>query len=300
MENDITIPLIIAGVLAGGVNFFVNYIELPFSKSSFVALIEIPPLKSIWWIALIGYMVVGIAGAFLAPVVGAIVGGLKGLDWKAGIDGKLHPSDQNYYLIVFGYGLIFGYSASRLLVSLLGNIIKTNSQLQERVSLIEKGVRNINPRILTGAKTILSPSNGKAQEIITSCENNFEQNKSDCSAFVKAVAQDFNVPLNGQADDIVGQMQGTGWTVLQNGVDAKNKADTGWFVVAGLKGADNVPPQAHGHVAIIVAGDIAQGKYPTGYWGKLDDPDGAGRDKTINWAWNKESRDKVIYSGMQV
>jgi hypothetical protein len=49
---------------------------------------------------------------------------------------------------------------------------------------------------------------------------------------------------------------------------------------------------------MIVSGDLAQGKYPTGYWGQLG---GVGaKNKTLNWAWNAASRDSVIYAGRQI
>lgn len=137
-----------------------------------------------------------------------------------------------------------------------------------------------------------------AQKIIDACEANFEAHKSDCSGFVKAVATGFAVVLEGQADNIVDQIKGEDWTVLKDGVDANDKANAGWFIVAGLKSTDHVPPQSNGHVAMIVSGGLAQDKYPTGYWGQLG---GVGsKNKTINWAWNKDSRDHIIYSGKQV
>ena len=137
-----------------------------------------------------------------------------------------------------------------------------------------------------------------AQKIIDSCEANFEAHKSDCSGFVKAVATEFTVTLVGQADNIVDQIKGADWTVLTDGIEAKQKADDGWFVVAGMKSGDHIPPQSNGHVAMIVSGGLNQGKYPTGYWGQLG---GVGaKNKTLNWAWNKDSRDSIIYSGRQV
>jgi len=142
------------------------------------------------------------------------------------------------------------------------------------------------------------PINDTAQRIINTCEADFDANNDACNNFLIAVASDLGITLNGLADDIVDQIQGNGWAVLVDGPDAKAKADLGWFVVAGLKGADNVPPQDHGHVAVIVTGPLANGKYPTGYWGMLD---GQGKkNTTINWAWNAASRDLVIYAGRQI
>lgn len=134
-----------------------------------------------------------------------------------------------------------------------------------------------------------------ADDIKTFCENEWEANKSNCSGFVKAVATDLGITLTGQADDIVDQIQGAGWTSIADGVQAKTKAEEGWLVVAGQKGADHVPPATNGHVVVVVSGQLASGKYPTAYWGTL----GAvgKKDTTLNFAWNKESRDNLVYAG---
>jgi len=137
-----------------------------------------------------------------------------------------------------------------------------------------------------------------AQKIIDTCEANFDANADNCSGFVKAVSTDFSVTLTGQADDIVDQIQTADWQQLADGVEAKAKADDGWLVVGGLKGGENVPPQSHGHVVIVVSGPLAHDLYPSGYWGKLGST--GKKNTTINWAWNTDSRDKVIYSAVQV
>ena len=136
------------------------------------------------------------------------------------------------------------------------------------------------------------------QQIIDVCESKFAANSDNCSGFVKAVTSTFSVILDGQADDIVDEIKAAGWTILTNGVDAKTHADNGWLVVGGLKGADNVPAQSHGHVVIVVTGPLAHDLYPTAYWGKLGSI--GKKNTTINWAWNQDSRDKVIYAAKQV
>ncbi len=137
-------------------------------------------------------------------------------------------------------------------------------------------------------------------QIIAACEACFNANSNNCSGFVKAVAHTFHITLTGLADDIVDQIKAGSWVKLANGIDAKNKADAGWFVIGGLKGHANVPAQQHGHVVVVVSGplDDAHHKYPTAYWGKLG---GVGKKNTpINWAWNSASRDKVIYAGINL
>lgn len=137
-----------------------------------------------------------------------------------------------------------------------------------------------------------------AQRIINSCQAHFQANKSNCSGFAKAVSADFQIILNGLADNIVDEIKQNDWTALADGIEAKQKADAGWFVIGGLKGQDNVPVQEHGHVVVVVSGGLAHDKYPTAYWGKLG---GVGSEnQTINWAWNLQSRDKVIYAARQI
>jgi hypothetical protein len=287
--QDFTTILIFAGILAGLVNFFVSYINLPFTKPSLLE--EDPPkLKDIWWIAIIGYTIIGCAGSFLTPLLNAIIGtGLKGLEWVNETGKPSHPKEPNYYYILFGYGLVFGYSTTRLLVGILDSIIK-------KISLLEASVKQLRSKEAED-KFVHSVSNN-ATDIINECESQFEEYKSDCSGFVKSVASAFSITLNGQADNIVDQIRGSDWTHLQSGVQAKEKADNGWFVVAGLKGSDNIPAQNNGHVIIVVSGPVAQGKYPSGYWGKLG---GVGeKNKTLNWAWNAASRDNVYYAAKQI
>jgi len=99
--------------------------------------------------------------------------------------------------------------------------------------------------------------------------------------------------LKGLANDIVDQIQLPPWNVLKDGKEADSEARLGKFVIPGLKADDN------GHVAIIVPGSLAHEKYPTGYWGSI----GAGmayKNTTINYSWNENTRDKVIYASIQI
>ena len=137
-----------------------------------------------------------------------------------------------------------------------------------------------------------------AQKIIDTCEANFDANADNCSGFVKAVSADLSVTLTGLADDIVTQIQAADWQQLADGIEAKAKADAGWLVVGGLQGGENVPPQSHGHVVIVVSGPLAHDLYPSAYWGKLGSK--GKKNTTINWAWNTDSLDKVIYAAVQV
>ena len=140
--------------------------------------------------------------------------------------------------------------------------------------------------------------NQNAKKIIDVCEDEWPANKSDCSGFVKDVASALGVSLSGQANDIVDQVTGPGWTKLTGGKAAKQAADEGKFVISGLKGSDQQTPSAHGHVVVVVSGPLAKDQYPTAYWGTLG---GTGeRAKTINWAWKAVDRDNVIYGFRQL
>lgn len=133
----------------------------------------------------------------------------------------------------------------------------------------------------------------KAEKVIEECEKAWPGNKSDCSGFMKEVAGALGVTLTGQADDIVNQIQGPGWEVIADGPAAHAKAESGAFVVAGLKGKDHVPARANGHVVVVVKGHLAHGKYPTAYWGTLG---GVGeRNQTLNYACRESDRDRIIY-----
>ena len=130
---------------------------------------------------------------------------------------------------------------------------------------------------------------GKVKDI---CEKHWEAHKNDCSGFVKAVATELNVMLTGQANDIVDQIKKSPWKVLKDGKEADSEARAGKFIVAGLKDEPN------GHVVIIVPGELAHEKYPTGYWGHLGSV--GYKNATINYSWKSTERDKVIYASIQI
>ena len=131
------------------------------------------------------------------------------------------------------------------------------------------------------------------------CEACFDAHKNDCSGFARAVAEQLGVTLVGLADQIVDTLRGGGeWTPLDDGVAAAASARDGKLVVAGLKGSEQAHPDAHGHVVVVVDGPLAHDKYPSAYWGRLG---GVGdKDKTINWAWTADDRDKVSYAAHDI
>jgi hypothetical protein len=134
-----------------------------------------------------------------------------------------------------------------------------------------------------------------ADRVREACETCFTAHASDCSGFVRAVAGQLGVGLEGLADQIVDTIRsGSGWTPLSDGIAAAQSAATGKLVIGGLKGSEQVTPDPHGHVVVVVDGPLARGAYPSAYWGRLG---GIGdKDKTINWAWRAGDRDRVSYA----
>jgi hypothetical protein len=143
-----------------------------------------------------------------------------------------------------------------------------------------------------------APPSSKGQPIIDRCEAAFDANKNDCSAFVRAVVAASGITLTGQADNIVDQVTGTGWVQLTDGVQAASMADAGMLVIAGLKSSEHTPPRNNGHVAIVVSGPLANGKYPTGYWGSSGGA--SAKNQTLNYSWNPADRDHVHYAAHSV
>ncbi|MET0752759.1 MAG: hypothetical protein ABWZ66_05280 [Pyrinomonadaceae bacterium] len=136
----------------------------------------------------------------------------------------------------------------------------------------------------------------RTQDIINACENNWEANKSDCNKFVRAVGAALGIDIvAGNADAIIDSLTAPTWTPVIGGIAAKQKADEGFFVIAGLKAAAHTPPRTNGHVAVVVAGplDPTHNKYPTGYWGSLGSI--GKKNTTLNYSWNTADRDNVKY-----
>ena len=119
MESKLVFSLLSAGIVAGGVNFFVKYLELPFPSKENNLNDGDPawPKPRTLWLAILGYCIVGIAGALLTPLIHVLVG-LRG-----------YFSDKDF-LVAFGYGLVFGYSTNKLLLGILGVILKKLDKIQ--------------------------------------------------------------------------------------------------------------------------------------------------------------------------
>ena len=134
-----------------------------------------------------------------------------------------------------------------------------------------------------------------ADQVKEACEACFDAHAGDCSGFARAVAGQVGVPLQGLADQIIDTIRGAnGWRPLRDGIAAAQSATAGKLVIGGLKGSEQANPDPHGHVVVVVTGPLAHNAYPSAYWGRLGG-NGA-KDKTINWAWTAEDRDRVSYA----
>jgi hypothetical protein len=125
-------------------------------------------------------------------------------------------------------------------------------------------------------------------KIEEACVKHWDAHKDNCSGFVRAVATELGLAVEGDANGIVDAMAQTPWKSLTSGAEAKTQAELGYFVLGGLKAA------GHGHIVVVTPGPLNREKYPTAYWGRLG---GEGRQATtINWSWNASDRDKVVYA----
>lgn len=146
----------------------------------------------------------------------------------------------------------------------------------------------------------------QAENIITSCKSRWDANKKDCNAFVKAVAADCAIALEGQADDIMTAIKAGNWRKEADGPAALKAAEDGRLVIGGMTGADL--GDSHGHVIVVVAKGSDNPKYPIAYWGTLSYDKLSDEQKTwggdgkhgVNYSFDKEHRDKVYYASIEI
>lgn len=151
---------------------------------------------------------------------------------------------------------------------------------------------------------------GRQRRIILACERwspttgpNGLPNRSDCSGFVKSVARDVGVLLNGDANEIFNAIQLAPWTRLGVGDSAAHlaavAATNGKLVV----GAWRNPSGDNGHVAVIVDTSYSSPTVPhrtraIAYWGTL----GAEGEKYAkhSLSWSQAKRPHVLYAARDI
>lgn len=140
------------------------------------------------------------------------------------------------------------------------------------------------------------------QCIVDACKSAWEgsylpgtPNKDNCSGFVKAVAAQLGVPLPATADaDGIASAVAASWKKVDSGEEAQRLAANGAFVLVLLKGKDHHPPRHHGHVGVVVAGELYRHKYPMMWGGSIGNAQSEG-DKSVGEVWNRADRDSVQY-----
>jgi hypothetical protein len=149
-------------------------------------------------------------------------------------------------------------------------------------------------------------SSDQRSRVIRLCETLWEKSdyKQNCSAFVKAVAAELQIPLSGQANDIYEHIQKAPWTYCGEGghgsVVAGITASEGKFVVGASQDLPN------GHVAIMVDYSNKSSRAKA-YWGRLPGP-GLTEEQRSNvtgkrYANSTESwgpKRKVIYAAIEI
>jgi hypothetical protein len=120
------------------------------------------------------------------------------------------------------------------------------------------------------------------------------KNKDACNLFVIAVAREFGCPLAGSANDIVNNIKKQ-FLEVESGAQSARWAAQGVLVVAGLHSSEYVDKKTmHGHVAVVVPGDLYLGKYPKVWCGSIGTAQSEG-DQSVGEVWKNADRDKVHY-----
>lgn len=150
-----------------------------------------------------------------------------------------------------------------------------------------------------------------AEMIIEKCKSEHPTSKTDCKGFLYAVARHFFgddvFKANGalpQADMIIGNLRkpGSGWSVTTRRAEARQKAASNLFVVAGMTSKELTTPERtvnNGHVAVVVDLPPESGhpETPRSYAGSNDYPPGriAGDRLSLTFPATKVSAEAVSY-----
>jgi hypothetical protein len=139
----------------------------------------------------------------------------------------------------------------------------------------------------------------KRSRVIAACRKQWSDHKGDCSAFVRAVAQDLGIGLTGDANAIYTQIAKSPWVKIGVGSKASAvagiTAGEGKFVVGGDEGEKN------GHVAVVVDYRNAFDSYSevdrnkaVAFWGMLNS---VGKEYTrITYSWKAKDLERVLFA----
>lgn len=127
----------------------------------------------------------------------------------------------------------------------------------------------------------------------------------NCSGFVRMVAADLRIRLEGQrADDQIDYME-RHWFRLKGGTHALQAASQHFFVVAGVKSTDYDPARKHGHVVVVEPltpaqmpvgpEDMYREQYPYVWGGDIGRKYMSRGTRSIGEIISRQVRDKVRY-----
>ncbi|MFB9080579.1 endonuclease I family protein [Flavobacterium procerum] len=180
--ETIIITLLLAGILAGLIQFFVDFKGLPIfqtasNSTNFDVEEKLSFLEKLYrfvkdhW-QFFGYLTIGTAGAFLTPLINEATNNRLGIDVFKNyaecilkqVEGKpvcLMPNGW-YYLILFGYGIVFGYSSVRIIRSIgslvLGNISFKQDEQQKKLEEAQKQINDLKEKLNTLTVQIPKPA----------------------------------------------------------------------------------------------------------------------------------------------
>jgi hypothetical protein len=138
------------------------------------------------------------------------------------------------------------------------------------------------------------PSTGNV--VVDAARRHFSAYQRNCSGFVRAVASELGVPagLEGNANSQIDAMR-AGWENVTRD-EAVSRAARGDFVVAGLRSNEHVVARPHGHVVVVVPGELYRDVYPRVWSGSQRGTAGQSQgDRSVGQIWRVDDRDRVQY-----
>lgn len=129
------------------------------------------------------------------------------------------------------------------------------------------------------------------------CDAAYADYSDNCSGFLRDVCASLSIIIGqGDANSIVSFLQAN-WDELDDGAAAKAAVDAGGFVIAGLQASESkkVPKPTHGHVAVVVPGELYRKIYPKVYCGGMSVYGRSQGDKSVGEVWSQVDRDEVRY-----
>ena len=135
--------------------------------------------------------------------------------------------------------------------------------------------------------------------VIAACTRHWGNNQGDCSAFVRAVAQDVGIGLTGNANAIHKQISAAPW--IRIGVGSKVSAVAGVTAAEGKLVVAARQAEPNGHVAIVVDYRNAFDSYSeadrrkaVAFWGNLNS---VGAEYTrITKSWTAADLEQVLFA----